>query len=110
MPREYSKKRNRITFSCNYCKQRNVKCDRGQPCTSRVKHNVAGLCEYNNTFDNDEIQHVGELPPFSVQKHDDSHNRIERSRYDINTDVGKRDETDNNDPVHTELAILKDKI
>ncbi|KAK6456867.1 fungal-specific transcription factor [Scheffersomyces xylosifermentans] len=41
-----SKKRNRLSLSCTYCKKRKVKCDRGRPCSSCTKYNVVHLCEY----------------------------------------------------------------
>lgn len=40
------KKRNRTSLSCNYCKKRKVKCDRGKPCSSCLKHNVGSSCTY----------------------------------------------------------------
>ncbi|ODV78812.1 uncharacterized protein CANTADRAFT_53839 [Suhomyces tanzawaensis NRRL Y-17324] len=40
------KKRSRIALSCNYCKKRKVKCDRGTPCSSCVRYKVPSLCEY----------------------------------------------------------------
>lgn len=106
MPPEHSKKRNRITLSCNYCKKRKVKCDRGQPCSSCVKYNVPGLCEYNAFFNN-ENQHIGELPPFTVQ----SSNGVKKGKFDMNAEAIKRQGSQNPEPtVHTELEMLKDKI
>ena len=106
MPPEHSKKRNRITLSCNYCKKRKVKCDRGQPCSSCVKYNVPGLCEYN-AFINSENQHMGELPPFTVQ----SSNGFKKSKLDVNDEIMKSQEAQNADTtVHSELEMLKDKI
>lgn len=43
---EQQKKRNRLSLSCNYCKKRKVKCDRGRPCSLCVKYNVGMLCTY----------------------------------------------------------------
>ena len=43
-----ARKRNRLSLSCNYCKKRKVKCDRGRPCSSCVRYNVANLCEYSD--------------------------------------------------------------
>lgn len=40
------KRRNRLSLSCNYCKRRKVKCDRGRPCSACLRHNVADQCEY----------------------------------------------------------------
>lgn len=40
------KRRNRLSLSCNYCKRRKVKCDRGRPCSACLRHNVADHCEY----------------------------------------------------------------
>ncbi|CAR65817.1 DEHA2E13244p [Debaryomyces hansenii CBS767] len=106
MPPEHSKKRNRITLSCNYCKRRKVKCDRGQPCSSCVKYNVPGLCEYN-AFVNSENQHMGELPPFTVQ----SSNGLKKSKFDVNNEIMKSQEAQDTDTtVHSELEMLKDKI
>ncbi|KAK6462622.1 hypothetical protein DFJ63DRAFT_319444 [Scheffersomyces coipomensis] len=41
-----NKKRNRLSLSCNYCKRRKVKCDRGRPCSSCARYNVGHLCDY----------------------------------------------------------------
>lgn len=106
MPPEHSKKRNRITLSCNYCKKRKVKCDRGQPCSSCVKYNVPGLCEYN-AFVSSENQHMGELPPFTVQ----SSNGLKKSKLDVNDEIMKSQAVQNTDTtMHSELEMLKDKI
>lgn len=106
MPPEHSKKRNRITLSCNYCKKRKVKCDRGQPCSSCVKYNVPGLCEYNG-FVNSENQHIGELPPFTIQ----NTNGLKRGKFVVNEESFESLGPQNGEvTVQTELEMLKDKI
>lgn len=106
MPPEHSKKRNRLTLSCNYCKKRKVKCDRGQPCSSCVKYNVPGLCEYNG-FVNGENQHIGEIPPFTIQ----SSNGYKKSKLNLNSEITKGQAAHNSDTtVYSELEMLKDKI
>ncbi|CUM68357.1 uncharacterized protein PRCAT00006079001 [Priceomyces carsonii] len=45
-----SKKRNRLSLSCNYCKKRKVKCDRGRPCSSCVRYNVPDRCKYDEGY------------------------------------------------------------
>lgn len=83
-----------------------MKCDRGQPCSSCVKYNVPGLCEYN-AFVNSENQHMGELPPFTVQ----SSNGLKKSKFDVNNEIMKSQEAQDTDTtVHSELEMLKDKI
>lgn len=46
-----SRKRLRPSLSCNYCKRRKVRCDRGKPCSSCVRYNVANLCEYSEGWE-----------------------------------------------------------
>lgn len=72
-----TKRRNRLSLSCNYCKKRKVKCDRGRPCTSCVKYHVPELCEYPIFSDNfkgstelDEVPQspgMGKTPTFTIQ-------------------------------------------
>lgn len=53
------KKRTRLSLSCNLCKRRKVKCDRGRPCKACQKHNVPEQCDYPD--------HVWELEKDGVQ-------------------------------------------
>lgn len=109
MPPEASKKRNRISLSCNYCKRRKVKCDRGDPCTSCIKYNVAGLCEYSRTPGGTNPP-IGELLPFSVQNSYDSNNTNVRTMLDSNGGLEKKEDDQNGGSVQSELERLKDKI
>lgn len=66
-----SRKRNRISLSCNYCKQRKVKCDRGKPCGACLKYNVPNECSYPSF---DDVKNsvnaatMGQMPLFMVEK------------------------------------------
>lgn len=57
MPEDNTRKRNRLTLVCSYCKKRKVKCDKGKPCSACVKHHVGHLCSYT---DNPWIDPLGE--------------------------------------------------
>lgn len=57
MPVDNTRKRNRLTLVCSYCKKRKVKCDKGKPCSACVRHHVGHLCSYT---DNPWIDPLGE--------------------------------------------------
>ncbi|KAK9389569.1 fungal-specific transcription factor domain-containing protein [Lipomyces mesembrius] len=40
------RKRNRVPLSCNFCRQRKLKCNRGHPCENCVKRGEEGACVY----------------------------------------------------------------
>ncbi|KAK9466909.1 fungal-specific transcription factor domain-containing protein [Lipomyces arxii] len=40
------RKRNRVPLSCNFCRQRKLKCNRGHPCENCVKRGDEGGCVY----------------------------------------------------------------
>lgn len=44
-----SKKRMRITLSCDQCRKRKVKCDRKFPCSTCVQHNRSKDCSYGES-------------------------------------------------------------
>lgn len=90
-----SRKRLRPSLSCNYCKRRKVKCDRGKPCSSCVRYNVANLCEYSEGWEpagaeNGVFQIHNQRPPPS-------------------TSADHRNVT-NKSAVASELDVLKDRI
>ncbi|CUM64848.1 uncharacterized protein PRCAT00002463001 [Priceomyces carsonii] len=41
-------KRLKLSAACDNCKKRKVKCDRGQPCLSCVKHKIGHSCTYKS--------------------------------------------------------------
>ncbi|CAH6719160.1 multidrug resistance regulator 1 [[Candida] jaroonii] len=72
---EPTRKRNRLSLSCNYCKRRKVKCDRGRPCSSCVKYNVGNLCEYSlfkSDDDTTKSDKPGLQPTFAVKQVDNN--------------------------------------
>ncbi|KAK9241957.1 fungal-specific transcription factor domain-containing protein [Lipomyces tetrasporus] len=40
------RKRNRVPLSCNFCRQRKLKCNRGHPCENCIKRGEEGSCVY----------------------------------------------------------------
>lgn len=44
-------RRRRKALNCEFCRQRKLKCDRQQPCSSCSKRNVDGECVYDNKDD-----------------------------------------------------------
>ncbi|KAK9454102.1 fungal-specific transcription factor domain-containing protein [Dipodascopsis uninucleata] len=40
------RKRNRVPLSCNFCRQRKLKCNRGHPCENCIKRGEANGCVY----------------------------------------------------------------
>ncbi|KAK9241187.1 fungal-specific transcription factor domain-containing protein [Lipomyces kononenkoae] len=42
------RKRNRVPLSCNFCRQRKLKCNRGHPCENCIKRGEEASCVYLN--------------------------------------------------------------
>ncbi|ODQ77229.1 hypothetical protein BABINDRAFT_21289, partial [Babjeviella inositovora NRRL Y-12698] len=63
------RKRNRLPMSCDKCRKRKVKCDRGRPCEVCKKYNMPHLCLYQEpTWNGDETD---SQPPVKVIRWDD---------------------------------------
>lgn len=43
-------RRNRPTLVCTSCKKRKIKCDKGRPCSSCVRHNIGDTCSYESNW------------------------------------------------------------
>lgn len=70
------KKRNRLSLSCNYCKKRKVKCDRGRPaCLACHRYNVADQCAYSSDAPKSEVDKIEEELP-----ENDDYDRFEQPK------------------------------
>lgn len=100
-----TKKRNRLSLSCNYCKKRKVKCDRGMPCTACVRYNVSDLCQYPEQIPERVGRDSGNISGATTfVLHNPSNGRgVENSNNTVGNGNGKLE-------MQLELSALKDKI
>ncbi|KAK6202963.1 CYP1/HAP1-like protein [Scheffersomyces amazonensis] len=64
---ESNKKRQRIALSCDNCRRKKTKCDRGLPCSNCVKLSISHTCNYSSPLHVNHKRNPESPPPISTE-------------------------------------------